>query len=484
MNKSASSAPRDLVNGPIVTGLVSFAAPTLASNILQSLNGSVNAMWVGRLLGEASFAATSNANLIMFLIYSLIFGFGMATTVLIAQNMGRRDLEAVRKAIGAGITMFALLGIAVAWIGWLLLPAMLDLMKTPGDVHPQALSYARTVLLGLPAGLLIVFLQFALRGTGDAVTPLLFIVPSALIDVALNPVFILGLGPAPRLGIAGSALAGVIANYVTLAMLIAYIYARDLPIRLRGAELAWLRPARALLAFIFKKGVPMGLQMIVVSASSLALMGLVNREGTTLVAAYGAANQVWTYLQMPAIAISAAASTMAAQNIGGGRWDRIGPITWLACVLNLAMALLLVVVSLTFHDALLGLFLGSNAPVLAAAGHLNAIASWGFVLAALMMVLGGIPRANGATIVPLLISAVSLLPGRLGLAIALKPVIGVDAIWWSFPISFGIATLLSFLFYRFGGWRKTRLIEPMQPAEVEEAVQAETEPAGRSHPAA
>ena len=102
----------------------------------------------------------------------------------------------------------------------------------------------------------------------------------------------------------------------------------DLPLRLRGARAALsLVPDRAILKTIVVKGLPMGLQMIVISLSALALVGLVNREGVDTTAAFGVAMQLWTYVQMPAMALGAAVSAMAAQNIGAGKWDRVGQIT-------------------------------------------------------------------------------------------------------------------------------------------------------------
>ena len=113
-----------------------------------------------------------------------------------------------------------MIGIVVAMIGWLELPALLNMLSTPADVYPQALAYARVMFLRLPAALMVVFLQMALRGTGNSLTPLLIIIPSTLIDVGLNPVLILGLGPAPRMGIAGSAAASWIANSCALVLLL------------------------------------------------------------------------------------------------------------------------------------------------------------------------------------------------------------------------------------------------------------------------
>ena len=189
--------------------------------------------------------------------------------------------------------------------------------------------------------LVIIVLMMALRGSGDAMTPLWFMLLVVLLDSALNPVFILGLGPAPELGIAGSATATVIANYLGLAGLLVYIYRRDLPLRLRGGELRFLSPRPGLLRIIFRKGLPMGMQMVVVSSSALATLGLVNREGVDTAAAFGVVMQLWTYLQMPAMALGAAVSAMAAQNIGAGKWDRVGAATRAGVAYSFLITLLL-----------------------------------------------------------------------------------------------------------------------------------------------
>src|SRR3954468_23904829 len=122
---------RDLTTGPIGKTLLAFAVPTLVSSIIQSLNGSVNAIWVGRFLGEGALAATSNANLIMFLLMAFVFGFGMAATVLIGQAFGRRDLDGARRVIGTAIGGFMPVAVGIAVLGWIGAPALLHLLATP-----------------------------------------------------------------------------------------------------------------------------------------------------------------------------------------------------------------------------------------------------------------------------------------------------------------------------------------------------------------
>ena len=231
---------RDLTTGPIGTTLVLFALPTLASNILQSLNGSINAIWVGRFLGESALAATSNANLVMFLMFSAVFGFGMAATILVGQHVGGRDIDAARRVLGTAAGAFVLMAAVIATVGWIATPALLRLLATPTEAQPLAVAYLRVIFLMMPGAFLTVLLMMGLRGFGDSLTPLWFMVLSVVLDSGLNPVFILGLGPAPRMGIAGAATATAIATYVSLAALIVTIYVRDLadPAARAGAALS------------------------------------------------------------------------------------------------------------------------------------------------------------------------------------------------------------------------------------------------------
>ncbi|MGE7204177.1 MATE family efflux transporter [Sphingomonas sp. NPDC019816] len=471
---------RDLTAGPIGKTLLLFALPTLGSSVLQSLNGSINAIWIGQFLGARALAATTNANIIMFLLVAATFGFGMAATILIGQNMGRRDVDAARRVLGSALGLFVVISVATVFVGWLAAPAILRALATPAEVYPLALAYLRIIFIAMPPGFISVLFTMALRGVGDSITPLKFMALGSVLDVALNPVFILGLGPIPALGIQGSAVATLIANSASLIGLIGFIYARDLVVRLRGAEWRYLLPSGGLLKTIVVKGFPMGLQMLVVSTSALAMMGLVNRHGTATTAAYGAANQLWTYIQMPAMAVGAAVSAMAAQNIGAGQWDRVDHITRAGLRMNLLLtgALVLIVTLLDRH--VLWLFLGSAPAAIDIATRINLIAGWSFILFGVSMVLAATVRANGAVVGPLVILAIAMFPIRFGLAYALSPSLGADAIWWSFPAGSLASMLMTIGFYRHGGWRKGQLAS--QADDCHEQALAEGQPTNKAMP--
>lgn len=459
---------RDLTTGPVAKTLFLFALPSLGVNILQSLNGSVNSVWIGKFLGEEALAASSNAGMIMFLMFSTLFGFSMATTIMIGQNMGRRDIEGVRRTLGTAMGMFGLAGLATAILGWIFAPNLLHALATPDEAYPLALAYLRVIFLGMPFSFVMILLSSSLRGVGDSVTPLQNSLLNVGLDVVLNPVFILGLGPIPAMGIAGSAFATLIAGLVSVAVLIRRIYAKDLTIRLRGAELAWLRPNPAFVAPILKMGLPMGLSMIIMAGSALIMIGLINREGVDTTAAFGVMNQLWSYAQMPAVAVGSAVSAMAAQNIGAGKWDRIGKVALAGVGINTLMTATLILIITIAAKPLLGLFLPDGSAAIPIAIHINHIIGWSFILMGVSMVLTFLVRANGVVIAPLVILVVSAVLIRFGIGFGLHPHYGADAIWWSF-IAASVASFgLTVAYYLNGGWKAARVGLPPGHADAAE----------------
>ncbi len=458
MNKSNTA----LTEGPIAKTLVAFTLPILFGNVLQSMNGSVNSIWVGRFLGEAALGATANSNSVMFLLLGGVFGISMAATILVAQYIGAGKPDAARRVVGTSATFFALLAIAISIVGWLLAPQLLNSMHTPPEALQLAQQYLRIIFVAIPFLYLYTFVMAVMRGAGDSRTPFKFLLLSVGLDIALNPLLIFGAGPVPRLGIGGSALATLIANAVSLVALIVFLYRRKHPLCLRGAELAYLRLDGAILGTLIRKGLPIGLQLIVISANAFALMSLVNRFGTQTTAAYGAAWQLWNYLQMPAFAIGAAVSSMAAQNVGANRWDRVHRIAGAGVAFHCIVTGALVLILVMLNKVALGMFLPAG-QALEIAGHINATSAWSFVFFGISMVLFGVVRSTGAVVPPLVALFIALWVVRIPIAIGFAPRFGADAIWWSFPIASSVSALLAYAYYRWGGWRRARMIAP-QPA--------------------
>ena len=199
----------------------------------------------------------------------------------------------------------------------------------------------------------------------------------------------------------------------------------------------------------------MGAQMLVISGAGLIMVGLVNREGLVTAAAYGATLQLWNYIQMPALAVGAAVSSMAAQNIGAGRWDRVASVTNSGIAINLAMTGVLIVLLLIFDRAALALFLGSESPAIDVARNIQLIATWTFLPFGTTIVLISTLRANGSVVPPLVILFLSMFPIRLGIYYFGYPAVGSDILWWSFPLSSLASLAMAWAIYRRGNWRRT-----------------------------
>lgn len=192
--------------------------------------------------------------------------------------------------------------------------------------------------------------------------------------------------------------------------------------------------------------------------------------------------QLWTYLQMPAMALSAAVSAMVAQNIGAGRWDRVSSITRSGVTFALLITAGLVVLLAVADRPALALFLGGGSPAIPIARHIQILATWSFLMFGITLVLFGTVRANGAVIGPLVILFIGLFPIRFGFAIGAYPWLGPDALWLSFPVSSFSNMTLAIAFYLHGGWRKERMGPGPDPAECVEESHADAEPGGRLNP--
>lgn len=460
MSSAKSLHGLDLTQGPIGKTLLAFTLPTLGSNALQSLNASVNAIWVGRYLGEAPLTAATNSNMVLFLLMAAVFGVVMATGIMVGHSMGARDIPQAKQVVGSSAVFLVLLSLATAAVGALTAQPILELMGTPPDAMPYAVSYLRIVFIATPPMFFYLFVAMTLRGVGDARTPFVFMVVSVLLDIALNPLLIFGYGPVPPLGIAGAALAMLISQTVTLLAMIVLLYRRKHFLRIGRDELHYLRMQLSVVKVLVSRGLPMGLQMLIVSSSMLTLLGLINRYGTETTAAFSAAIQLWTYVQMPAFAVGSAVTIMAAQNIGAGRWDRVAQTTTAGLWIVGALTGVLVAFVYLFGRPAVGIFLPGGSSAVGIAVHINNIVLWSFVIFAGTLVLLGVVRSTGAVLGPLLILFGSLWVVRVPFAYALAPRWHEDAIWWSFPVGSVAALALGWIYYRYGAWKRIEIMAP------------------------
>ena len=449
-----------LTTGAIPGTLFRFVLPILAGNILQSLNGSINSVWVGTYLGTAALTATNNANIVQFLLLGAVFGITMAASLLVAQHLGAKRLDEAKEVVGTAVTFFLAVSLSLAVLGAVFSRHILEWMGTPPDALPLAVAYMRLMFVALPFAYGAYFVSAALRGAGDSKTPFRFLVLSVVLDIVCNPLFIFGWGPVPAMGIAGSAMATLVAQGVSLVALLVHIYRARSPLALRRSEHHLLRMRWHLVKTLVVKGIPMGLQMIVMSVGMVLYMQVINRFGSDTAAAYAAGMQLWNYIQMPAFALGAAVSSMAAQNIGAGLWDRVRETTRVALGFNLLLTGLPVLVLYFLDRPLLGLFLPAGSPAIEIAHGIDQIVLWSFPLFGITMVLSGVVRAAGAVVAPLLILVVTMLGFRATAAFWAIDHYGANGVWWVAAWTTVLGFVLTGAYYLAGTWRQAKLVTP------------------------
>ncbi|MHB8529897.1 MAG: MATE family efflux transporter, partial [Caulobacteraceae bacterium] len=327
------------------------------------------------------------------------------------------------------------------------------------EARADAIIYLRIIFASVPFMYFFMFMQMAQRGAGDSTTPFWFLALAIVIDITLNPLLIRGIGPFPKMGVAGSATSTLVGQGTALIFLMIHLYRKKSILLLRQGEFHLLKPDLAIFRSIVTRGLPMGIQMLVMSGTAVVMITFVNRYGYLTSAAYSISSIIWSYLQMPTMAIGASVSSMAGQNVGAGRWDRVVKIARSGVITGLVVTGSLAVLLYTFNGFVLSILLPHGSPAIPLARHINTTVLWGFVIFSITFALNGVVRSTGAVWAPLAILIVSMVGVRIPFAALLIPVIGQDAIWWSFPLGTITSAALTALYYRFGPWRSARMLE-------------------------
>jgi putative MATE family efflux protein len=372
--------------------------------------------------------------------------------VLIGQAWGARDVARAKAVAGTTLSVGILMGLVIAVFGGAFTTPLLAALGTPPDVLAEATRYARIMLIAMPGVFVFLISTAMLRGVGDTVTPLLTLLISTTIGMLVTPALIRGWGGLPQLGVTSGAWGSVLSFLVATLWLGWRLRQRNSPLAPDAAFLRSMRIDPQLLKTVLKVGVPTGVQMIVVALAEVVLLSLVNGYGSSATAAYGAVNQVVAYVQFPAISIAITASILGAQAIGAGRADRLGAIARTALMMNLLLTGGLVLLGYLFSRPLMGFFI-TSAPVIEIAQELLHIMLWSLVIFGMASALSGIMRASGSVLVPTLISIACLLGLEVPVAWFMSHRIGLDGIWYAYPVTFGAMLLLQTAYYQLV-WRK------------------------------
>jgi putative MATE family efflux protein len=437
---------------PLWKSFLLFVLPMMASNILQVLCGTINNVYLGQMIGVDALAAVTVFFPVMFAFIALVMGLSSGASVMIGQAFGAGDHRKIKAVAGTTLSVALLFATGIALFGSLFARQLLIALATPQNVLEDAISYARISMLFMPLTFVIILMTSMLRGVGDTITPLLALVVFTLGGLVVTPIMIQGWLGLPRLGVASAAWASTASGVLTLAWLVVYLRWRQHPLAVDTGLLRAMWPDGKLLRTVLRLGMPASLGMIVMSAAELVLLGLVNGFGSDATAAYGAVNQVMSYVQFPALSIAITVSIFGAQAIGRGQAGQIGAIVGTGLWTNLFLTGTLAALGYFFSRILMGLFITDSAVLDLAQGLLH-IVLWSTVLFGMATVFSGAMRAGGTVWAPLLISSFAIVVVEIPSAIILSGLIGIDGVWAAYPIAFCTMFVLQMSYYLLV-WRK------------------------------
>lgn len=444
---------------PLWKNFLVFLLPMMASNILQSLFGTINNVYLGQMIGVDALAAVTVFFPVMFAFIAFVMGLSSGASVLIGQAFGAGEHGKVKAIAGTTLSLALLFATAIALFGSLFARDLVIALATPANILDEATSYARVTMIFMPFTFAVILVTAMMRGVGDTVTPLLAGVVYTLIGLVATPVMIAGALGLPRLGVASAAWASVVSSVLTLAWLYFHLRARHHSFAFDKEFLRAMWPDGRLLRLVLRLGIPASLSMMVMSIAELVLLGLVNGYGSDATAAYGAVGQIMSYVQFPALSIAITVSIFGAQAIGRGQGGQIGAIVGTGLQMNLVLTGALAVLGYLFSRTLMGFFI-TEAAVLELAQGLLHIVLWSTVMFGMATVFSGAMRGSGTVWAPLAISSFAILAVEIPSAIFLSRRFGIEGVWAAYPIAFCTMFLLQMSYYLLV-WRRrsaTRLI--------------------------
>src|SRR5260370_19744193 len=447
-----------LLEGPIVRSLLTLAVPIALANVLQAAYQLIDAFWVGR-LGGAAVAAVSVSTPIMFLTIGLGAGLAIAGSTLVAQSFGARNHDMVDHVAAHTLVMIVVVSVVLGTLGYLAAPSILRLMGVAPEVYSGAVGFMRVSFVGLVFNFFFFMFQSLMRGVGEAKLPVLIVFGTVILNFALDPLFIFGWGPIPRLGVRGAAVATVgtesLAALIGLGVLLGGRY---------GIHLAWrdFIPDRAYVKRAFVLGFPGSIEQSARALGMTVLTFLIASFGTVTVAAYGVGSTVLQVVMIPAMGLTMAVSTLVGQNIGAGNIDRAARIGRLGSWLGFGTLSAFGVIAFVSAPQLVAFFVPHDAPVIAAgATYLRIMPlSCGFLGAQFSMT--GVLRASGNMMTTMMLTLVSqwVLQFPLAYVLSMHTSLHVLGIWWAFPISNVLIALVTIGIYSKGACKRKRLIGP------------------------
>jgi putative MATE family efflux protein len=436
-------AAAQLVTEPLPRTIARIALPAVASTLLMTIFGTVDAYWVGTKIGPAGIAAVATSIFWIWLIIAVAEMVSIGLTSVAARRYGEGRADAAARVAGSSLVFTIVAGVAVAVLGLVVLPTMFAVMHTPPDVTALGMRYLGTYLIGTPLIFGFFCVDAAFRASGDAKTPFVILLVSVAVTLVLDPVLILGLGPAPQLGIAGAAIATVTTRGVAFALGLTLVIRRGL-LKLGRFDVVSM-------VSVCRIGLPTAATGIVFSLIYVFVTRSATQFGTPALAALGIGHRVESWLYMIGVGFGTATAAIVGQNLGAGRPDRAERSGWIATAFCSALGVAFCVLQLLFPESFAGIFSNDPAVIAEGARYLRIAAISQLAICAEVVLEGALGGA-GHTVAPML-SSTAITVSRIPLAAWAAGRWGSAGIWWVISLTAIARALAMIWLWRAGTWK-------------------------------
>lgn len=447
---------RDLTKGNITKGLVLFALPMIAGNLLQQLYNIADTLIVGRALGRNALAAVGSAYTLMTFLTSVFLGLSMGAGALFSICLGKQDKPSLRSAVAHALGLILGVTLLLNAAVYLFLDEILLFLQIPAELAADMRTYLLIIFAGLLATSVYNFFACLLRAVGNSVAPLWFLGISALLNIGLDLLFVLVF----HWGIAGAAAATVFSQYVSGVGLLAYTFLRCREFLPSRAE---LRFRREILRELLDLSMLTCAQQSAMNFGILLIQRLVDSFGPITMAAFAAAVKIDTFAYLPVQDFGNAFSTFVAQNFGAGRTERLHRGFRQALLLSTGFSVVLSALVCIFAHPLMHIFVqAGETEVLAAGVRYLRVEGAFYAGIGCLFLLYGFYRAVKRPGMSVVLTVISL-GTRVALAYALAGTLGEVGIWAAIPIGWALADLTGLGYYLL---RRTKLLGGMEKAEI------------------
>lgn len=448
----------DMTTGEPWQKILIFTLPMLLGNIAQQMYNTVDSIVVGRYVGDNALAAVGSAGPIINLLLVLFIGVSMGASIMCAQFFGARDREGLSYAVGNCILLIFLASVLMTVSGLLLSRPLLEVLGTPDEIIDWCESYLRIMFLGSIGMGFYNILSGVLRGIGDAVPALVYLLVSTVLNIFLDILFVTQF----HMGVDGVAWATIIAQGISALLCLNRLRRMS---DLFDFGLRFLKWKKRYANRILLLGLPSGVTQGIISMSMILVQSLTNTFGPTLIAANVIVQRVDGFAMLPNFSFGTAMTTYAGQNVGAGKMDRVQKGAKQGTLLAAGITTFLTALILIFGKQLMGIFTETEDLVELAMRMMRILAA-GYIVMAVLQSLSGIMRGAGDTTTPMWISIIQTFFLRVPLAYLMVnmtkspeyPQGRPEMLFASMLIAWTIGTLITIFFYRKGNWKKKALV--------------------------